>query len=209
MSGRFIGDNGMILHNIRLIASEQSSDSIALLLDQEKAYDRIHPNYLRAVMSRFNLPTNIIHSWLTLFFSTRIHININGHISASTITQQRGIRQGDPISPLLFNFAFDPFLRSIQNDPQLTGFNLNLEAPSHPTETTADDLSEAMQHSLLEDDVSDELSDIPVPPTAPPLDSLVVRILAYADDTLVFLRDTQNFLRLQTAHLDAELKLDS
>ncbi|CEP09530.1 hypothetical protein, partial, partial [Parasitella parasitica] len=37
MPGRFIGDNGMILHATKLIAERQSSSCIALLLDQEKA----------------------------------------------------------------------------------------------------------------------------------------------------------------------------
>lgn len=82
MPGRFIADNGMILHNVRLLAAEQSSDSIALLLGQEKAYNRIHPEYFRAVMQRFNLPANLIHSLVTLLLSSQIHVNINGHISS-------------------------------------------------------------------------------------------------------------------------------
>ncbi|KAK4518783.1 uncharacterized protein ATC70_009006 [Mucor velutinosus] len=199
MPGRFIGDNGMILHNTRLIAAETSSDSIALLLDQEKAYDRIHPDYLRAVMQRFNMPTNIIHSLLTLFFSTQIHININGHISTDYITQQRGIRQGDPISPLLFNIAFDPFLRSIHQDPQYKGFNLHTEAPPPSNDTQSDVISDSMQQLFS------DAADPPIVPdgstssasstTAP----LAVKILAYADDTLVYLRDTHDFHRLQAA----------
>ncbi|KAK4515528.1 uncharacterized protein ATC70_010478 [Mucor velutinosus] len=199
MPGRFIGDNGMILNNTRLIAAETSSDSIALLLDQEKAYDRIHPDYLRAVMQRFNLPTNIIHSLITLLFSTQIHININGHISTSSITQQRGIRQGDPISPLLFNIAFDPFLRSIQQDPQFTGFNLHTEAPPPTNQTTSDDISVPMQQLFPDNDGLAVSPDTPAPPDSPSSAPLAVKILAYADDTLVYLHDTQDFHRLQTA----------
>ena len=168
MPGRFIGENGMILHNTKLIANQQSSDTIALLLDQEKAYDRLHPEYLRAVMHKFNLPTNVIHSLLTLLFSTQIHININGHISHSFITQQRGIRQGDPISPLLFNIAFDPFLRSIQQNDNFRGFDFTTEAPPSSAATA-------------------------------PTPSLSVKILAYADDTLVYLQNFHDFTLLQQA----------
>ncbi|KAL7325043.1 hypothetical protein PS15p_210141 [Mucor circinelloides] len=86
--GRFICENGMILHNTKLIAIHLSSDTIiALLLDQEKAYDRVYLEYLLAVMHKFNLPIKIIHSLLTLLFSTQTNINIiNGHISNSFIT---------------------------------------------------------------------------------------------------------------------------
>lgn len=195
MPGRFIGDNGMILHNTRLIASEQSSESIALLLDQEKAYDRIHPDYLRAIMQRFNMPTNIIHSLLTLFFSTRIHININGHISANHIMQNRGIRQGDPISPLLFNIAFDPFLRSIHQNTQYTGFHFPTEAPSTPN-MASDDISVSLQRMFSTTVApASPPSHTPASPSTP----LAVKILAYADDTLVYLRDTQDFSLLQSA----------
>ncbi|KAK4520348.1 peroxisomal targeting signal 2 receptor [Mucor velutinosus] len=199
MPGHFIVDNGMILNNTCLIAAETSSDSIALLLDQEKAYDRIHPDYLWSVMHRFNLPTNIIHSLMNLLFSTQIHININGHISTSSITQQRGIRQGDPISPLLFNIAFDPFLRSIQQDPQFTGFNLHTEAPSPTNHTTSDDISVPMQQLFPDIDGLAVSPDTPASPVSPSSTPLAVKILAYADDTLVYLHDTQDFHRLQTA----------
>ena len=108
MPHRFIGENGKILQTVMSLAEHTSHNGIGLLLDQEKAYDRIHPLYLGQVMTRFGIPSKVIHSISSLFFNTRIHININGHIS-EPILQRRGLRQGDPLSPLLFNIAFDPF----------------------------------------------------------------------------------------------------
>lgn len=200
MPGRFIGDNGMILQSTKLIATHQSSEHIALLLDQEKAYDRIHPAYLRAVMQRFNIPTTIIHSLLTLLFSTEIHININGHVSQQHIFQHRGIRQGDPISPLLFNIAFDPFLRSIHQNPQFQGFNFATESPLSSTPQSSEDLADSL-HQLFPNS-PDTTTDLP---TEPPLQTVssppptAVKILAYADDTLVFLRGAADFRLLQQA----------
>ncbi|CEP09838.1 hypothetical protein, partial, partial [Parasitella parasitica] len=168
-------DNGMILHCTKLLANQMSSDHIALLLDQEKAYDRIHPTYLQAVMQRFNIPSSITHSLLTLLFSTEIHININGHVSKDHIIQHRGIRQGDPISPLLFNIAFDPFLRSIHQDFNFQGF----EMPT-ATNPTASDVSEESLPQLFT-----EVIPSPPPPSlrqpTPPSIPTAVKILAYAD----------------------------
>ncbi|KAG1028039.1 hypothetical protein G6F26_002915 [Rhizopus arrhizus] len=121
MPGRFIGENGKLLNVVMSVAEKTSSQAIGLLLDQEKAYDRIHPEYLRQSMSVLGIPSAVIDSLCTLFFSTSIRINVNGHLSDSFI-QQRGLRQGDPISPLLFNIAFDPFIRSMNTSPDIAGF---------------------------------------------------------------------------------------
>lgn len=125
---RFIADNGMLAK----IAMEQargheSSSSIALLLDQEKAYDRIHPAYLQRILDTFGIPTAFSSTITDLFFSTKIQVNINGHLSAS-FTQQRGLRQGDPISPILFNLALEPLLRAILADDSFQGISLNTVA---------------------------------------------------------------------------------
>ncbi|GAN11765.1 hypothetical protein MAM1_0907d11353, partial [Mucor ambiguus] len=48
-------------------------------------------------------------------------INVNGFLS-SPVAQRRGLKQGDPISPVLFNLAFEPLLRRILADSALTGY---------------------------------------------------------------------------------------
>jgi hypothetical protein len=55
------------------------------MLDQEKAYDRIHPEYLASIMKPFGIPSTIIQCIITLFLSTSIQVNINGHL-------ERGLR---------------------------------------------------------------------------------------------------------------------
>ncbi|KAG1314597.1 hypothetical protein G6F64_001345 [Rhizopus arrhizus] len=162
MPHRFIGDNGLMMQLVKTEAEQRKSSEIGLLLDQEKAYDRVHPDYLRKVMLKFGFPASFVSTICHLFFETQIHINLNGFIT-SPFTQERGLRQGDPLSPVLFNIAFDPFLRSIENDSILQGFQF------HP----------ATNSSGLHLD--------PPPP---------VKVLAYADDVAVFLRNQDDFDRL-------------
>jgi xanthine/uracil/vitamin C permease (AzgA family) len=57
------------------------------------------------IMEQFGIPQSITTCITTLFFSTQIQINVNGHITTQPLQQQRGLRQGDPLSPLLFNIA--------------------------------------------------------------------------------------------------------
>ncbi|KAG2192693.1 hypothetical protein INT47_013195 [Mucor saturninus] len=123
LHGRFIADNGLLMKLLMAHARSSDSSAICLLLDQEKAYDRVHPEYLRRVMLHFGFPIGITSCISRLFFSTSLQLNINGHLTES-IPQLRGLRQGDPLSPVLFNLAFEPFLRRVLHDPLFTGFSL-------------------------------------------------------------------------------------
>lgn len=119
--GKFIGDNGLALSMILDQAKGLNIPGVGILLDQEKAYDRVHAGYLGRVMQKLNFPSAFINCVQQLFFGNKVRININGFFT-DPITQQRGLRQGDPLSPLLFNLALEPFLLSILQDQHLHGY---------------------------------------------------------------------------------------
>ncbi|KAG1130457.1 hypothetical protein G6F37_014146 [Rhizopus arrhizus] len=75
MPGRFIGENGRILQLAMTAASISRSSAVGMLLDQEKAYDRVHPDYLSQVLSRFGVPPQLNNSIMNLFFSTQIKMH--------------------------------------------------------------------------------------------------------------------------------------
>lgn len=65
MPRRFIGEQGMIVQCLQGLASNNQSDDIALLLDQQKAYDLVHHfDYLQQCMKAFNIPDTIISTVL-------------------------------------------------------------------------------------------------------------------------------------------------
>jgi hypothetical protein len=125
--GRFIADNGLLMKLVMEHARNTRSSAIGLLLDQEKAYDRVHPKYLEQVLLRFGFPSVLVNSLLGLLFSTSLRLNVNGFLFDS-VPQLRELRQRDPISPVLFNLTFKPFLRGILDYPSFTGSSL----PSSP-----------------------------------------------------------------------------
>lgn len=190
MPKRFIGEQGMIVQCLQEIATYARSDCIALLLDQQKAYDRIHFDYLKSCMRAFNIPSTIIHSITSLFSNTMIQVNVNGFLTAP-FQQLRGLRQGDPLSPLLFNIAFDPLLRSIHNSTDIQGFDLQREAIPRFHNQDQQLITSFNNLNIHESTNTNTSAD-------PPLSNFSVKIIAYADDTLVTLRTQDDFHHLQT-----------
>jgi len=140
--GRLIADNGLVMQSFLEHCKRTNTKGAGILFDQEKAYDRVHPDYLRAVMTKMNVPSQMITAICTLFFNTNVNLNINGFL-AQPFVQQRGLRQGDPLSPLLFNLAFEPLLQSILTCPEITGFQMCDSPHSDPLKDMAyaDDLA--------------------------------------------------------------------
>lgn len=63
----------------------------------------------------------MVHSLTDLFFDTTLRLNINGFLSPGVL-KRRGLRQGDPISSVLLNLAFEPLLRRILQDTHFNNF---------------------------------------------------------------------------------------
>lgn len=92
------------------------------MLDQEKAYDKISHEYLWTMLRRFNIPESFIQSVKTLYNSAETRVMINGFLSEPyQIT--RGVRQGDPLSCLLFDLAIEPLAASLRAS-NLAGYNI-------------------------------------------------------------------------------------
>ncbi|KAG0755182.1 hypothetical protein G6F24_012005 [Rhizopus arrhizus] len=96
----------------------------SLLLDQEKAYDRVHPDYLHACLTRFGLPSRLINCITSLFFNTSICVNVNGFVSVH-FAQGRRLRQRDPL------------LRTIYVSPSITGFSFQVGSATRLTNPLA------------------------------------------------------------------------
>ncbi|CAI9622827.1 unnamed protein product, partial [Staurois parvus] len=83
-----------------------------LTLDQAKAFDRVDHEYLWLLLDKCGLDGRFI-GWLkTLYSGAESFMLVNGWIGQS-FEVGSGVRQGCPLSPLLYAFAVDPFVRRL------------------------------------------------------------------------------------------------
>lgn len=68
MKARFIANNEILMNIAIEQASIRNSDEIGLLCDQGKAYDRIHPSHLHAVLVQYGFLEDFVPAIDKLFF---------------------------------------------------------------------------------------------------------------------------------------------
>ena len=89
----------------------------------EKAYDRVNWLFLREVLLKKGFEVTYVNRIMQLVSGGQTAININGEIGPY-FRNKRGVRQGDPLSPLLFDFvveAMDVMLTKAKEHGHITG----------------------------------------------------------------------------------------
>ncbi|XP_062074934.1 uncharacterized protein LOC133778939 [Humulus lupulus] len=82
------------------------SPRCVMKIDLSKAYDMLDWNFLEGILIEFSFPNKFIKWVMTCLKDPAYLILMNGRIQGG-FRGQKGLRQGDPISPLLFELAME------------------------------------------------------------------------------------------------------
>ncbi|KAA3476979.1 reverse transcriptase [Gossypium australe] len=116
--GRMIHDNFLIAHELlHYLQSSKNGPNKGLVvkLNMSKAYDRVEWDFLEAVMLKMGFSNNWCNNLLSV-----------------VIIPERGLHQGDPLSPYLFLFCMEALLSMLlqaQKKNILRGIRASINGP--------------------------------------------------------------------------------
>jgi hypothetical protein len=103
----------LYVRNLARNLHRKKKPTLLVKLDFAKAFDSISWEYLLDLLQRIGFSPRW-RDWITLLLSSASSaIMLNG-VDGKHIKHRRGLRQGDPLSPLLFILAIDPLHRLLE-----------------------------------------------------------------------------------------------
>jgi hypothetical protein len=114
--GRSVIDKIFALKIINEILWECNQSVQYLFIGFQKAYESIHRDALRKCLKEFKIPTKLINMHKTCVQKTRSVVRIEGTLS-SFFENKTGLKEGDPLSPVLFNLELQKVIQSIKMVP--------------------------------------------------------------------------------------------
>lgn len=118
IKGRHISDSILIASEVYHLIDRRMSNRLILKLDFEKAFDSIKWSFVDEVLQNMGFGDKWI-SWIhSIFMNSRIGVLHNGS-PTEEFAPTRGLRQGDPLSTLIFNLVGEVLSRLLVKAEEL------------------------------------------------------------------------------------------
>ena len=99
-------------HIIKDAKRKQRSVTVTLI-DLRNAFGEVHHNLITAALRYHHIPSEFIELFLNIYENNSITVAVNNHWT-KPIKIERGVLQGDPSSPLLFNLCFNTLMTTLE-----------------------------------------------------------------------------------------------
>ena len=124
--GRRIDQTVHLIRDLIDLANKEDETAAFIFLDQEKAFDRVNHTFLYKTMRAFGIGEGFIQWVMNIYSTASAVLNINGFLS-DPIPLKRGVRQGCPLSLLLYLLVIEVFAIQMRLNPNIIGFTIGGE----------------------------------------------------------------------------------
>lgn len=97
-----------------------------IFIDFKKAFDSLEWSYLFNCLESFNFGQDLIR-WVKVFYSNMQSCMINNGVMSNYFTLERGVRQGNPLSPYLFVLAVETLAIAVRENTAIKGISIGKE----------------------------------------------------------------------------------
>ena len=104
---------------IQYAYKEELSASL-VSIDQAKAFDRVSWTFLHKTLKAFGYGPRFLHTIKMIYYNISSRVKVNGHLSNAFLLS-RGVRQGCPLSMLLYCLLSEVFANHISSQRSIKG----------------------------------------------------------------------------------------
>ena len=158
---KYIAENTQLVQDVIAHCDNEKQDGMLVFCDQDSAYPRVEWEFMTLTMRTMGVHEDFIKLVNIMYQDSTLQIKVNGHVGEA-FSPTNSVAQGSPLSPLLYLLVIQSFVSLLNVSSQLEE-----------------------QHGPL-----GRIHGITVPGIGgDELNTQQLRVLAFADDIVCFLRD--------------------
>jgi hypothetical protein len=148
---------GSVMDNIRSnfyiknLCQSKKIDGLLISLDAKKAFDSVSHDYIRETLKAYGFGDKFIKYLNTLYNGLSVNVLVNGFFSEK-INIERGVKQGDALSCLLFILCMDPLIRNLNENKKIEPITFKSKITTtvvkHKASGYADDIAIVCKNTL-------------------------------------------------------------
>ena len=123
LKGRYISNNVRLIDDVISYMQRHKKSGIILFLDLEKAFDKVNRDFLYRVLEKFEFGDKFI-SYIKVLYSNAHSCIMNNNWQSVYFPLKRGLRQGCPISALLFILVIEVLAIDLKQCQKIKGIDL-------------------------------------------------------------------------------------